>query len=65
MLEPLALDVRSVWPTNVWPFVVVEVQRLEAGDEMLAAAGNFAGLVSVFEAQDKLAAGLPGDEKSK
>ena len=65
MLEPLALDVRSVWPTNVWPFVVVEVQRLEAGDEMLAAAGNFADLVSVLEAQDKLAISLPGDEKSK
>ena len=65
MLKPLALDVRSVWPTNVWPFVVVEVQGLEAGDQMLAAAGNFANLVSVLEAQDKLPTGLPGDEKSK
>ena len=65
MIKSLALDVRPVWPADVWAFVVVEVQRLEASDQMLAATSNFADLISVFEAQDKLPAGLPGDEKSK
>ena len=65
MIKSLALDVRPMWPANVRAFVVVEVQRLEASDQMLAATSDFADLVSVFEAQDKLPAGLPGDEKSK
>ena len=54
-----------MWPTDVRAFVVVEMERLEASDQVLAAAGDFADLISVLEAQDKLAISLPGDEKSK
>ena len=52
-IEPLGLDIWSIISTDVWTFVVGEIERLEALDEVLAATFDFTSFVSILKTKDK------------